>query len=138
MAPALDWKYLSLGSPLLAALPESARRLTRSLELPLHSVVFSQGDRPLAMFFVLSGEIRLVRRSRTGGEITLQRTRRGFLAEASFDQPRYHCDAVAAETSLLLAIRRKAFSEALAANAFRAKWIDHLARELRKVPMWNA
>ncbi|WP_230646797.1 cyclic nucleotide-binding domain-containing protein [Bradyrhizobium sp. Leaf401] len=38
------------------------------------------------MFFVLSGEVRLVRRSRSGGEVVLQRTRHGFLAEASLDQ----------------------------------------------------
>jgi len=131
--PALDWKSLSLESPLLAALPESARRLTRSLEIPRQSTVFGRGDRPQAMFFVLSGEVRLLRRSKFGGEIVLQRARRGFLAEASLDQPTYHCDAVAAETSLLLAIQRKAFTDALAVGDFRDRWIAHLARELRKV-----
>ncbi len=131
--PAPDWKSLSLASPLLAALPEPARRLTRLLEVPRQAAVFAAGDRPQAMFFVLSGEVRLVRRSRSGGQIVLQRTRRGFLAEASLDQPAYHCDAIAAETSLLLAIRRQALSKALAAADFRDKWMAHLARELRKV-----
>ncbi|MCK1453641.1 Crp/Fnr family transcriptional regulator [Bradyrhizobium sp. 35] len=131
--PAPDWKSLSLGSPLLAALPESARRLTRSLEIQRQGAVFRRGDRPQTMFFVLSGEVRLLRQSKTGSEIVLQRTRRGFLAEASLDQPTYHCDAVAAEPTRLLAIKRKTFTQALAVNDFRDRWIAHLARELRKV-----
>jgi CRP-like cAMP-binding protein len=131
--PALDWKSLSLESPLLAVLPESARRLTRSLEMQRQSTLFGRGDRPQAMFFVLSGEVRLLRRSKSGGEIVLQRTRRGVLAEASLDQPTYHCDAVAAEPTRLLAIQRKAFINALAVDDFRDRWIAHLARELRKV-----
>ncbi|TFV44547.1 Crp/Fnr family transcriptional regulator [Bradyrhizobium niftali] len=130
--PALDWKSLSLESPLLAVLPESARRLTRSLELQRESTLFSRGDGPQAMFFVVSGEIRLLRRSKAGGEVVLQRTRRGFLAEASLDQSTYHCDAVAAEPTRLLAIRRRAFTDALAVRGFRDRWIAHLARELRK------
>lgn len=130
---ALDWKSLARESPLLAALPKPARRFARLLEISRRTVVFSRGDRPQAMFFVLSGEVRLVRPSQSGAEIILQRTRRGFLAEASLDQPAYHCDAVAAETSSLLAIQRKAFDSALAADDFRDKWIAHLARELRKV-----
>ncbi len=131
--PALDWKSLSLELPLLAALPESARRLTQFMEVQRQSTVFGRGDRPQAMFFVLSGEVRLVRRSRSGGEIVLQRTGRGFLAEASLDQPNYHCDAVAAEPTRLLAIQRRAFTDALAVEGFRDRWIAHLARELRKV-----
>jgi len=132
-APFLDWKSLSIESPLLAALPASARRLTRILELPRQAAVFDQGDCPKAMFFVLSGEVRLMRQSSSGGEIVLQRTWRGFLAEASFDQQVYHCDAVAAATSSILAIPRKAFRDALMAGDFRDRWIAHLALELRRV-----
>lgn len=131
--PMLDWKSLTFGSPLLAALPGPARRVARLFEIPLHASVFSQGDRPKAMFFVLAGEVRLVRRSRSGGEIILQRSRHGFLAEASLDHPLYHCDAVAAEPSSVLAIQRDAFRNALAVEDFRDRWIAHLARELRRV-----
>ncbi len=131
--PLLDWTALSRESPLLAALPDSARRLARIVNVPRQAALFSQGDRPDAMFFVLSGEVRLVRRSGSGGEIVLQRTRHGFLAEASLDQPTYHCDAIAADTSRLLAIPRKAFGDALALADFRDRWIAHLAREVRKL-----
>ncbi|WP_315705606.1 MULTISPECIES: Crp/Fnr family transcriptional regulator [unclassified Bradyrhizobium] len=132
-APVLDWKSLTLGSPVLAALPGPARRVTRLLDIPRHASVFNQGDHPKAMFFVLSGDVRLVRRSSSGGETILQRTRRGFLAEASIDQPAYHCGAIAAEPSTVLAIPRGAFSKALSVEAFRDGWIAHLARELRRV-----
>jgi CRP-like cAMP-binding protein len=85
------------------------------------------------MYFVLSGEIRLVRVSQVGGEIILQRVRHGFLAEASIDQKAYHCDAIAAAPTELLAIPRKAFIAALDLETFRSGWIGHLARELRRV-----
>ncbi len=85
------------------------------------------------MYFVVSGEVHLVRRSPSGSEIVLQRAREGFLAEASLDQAAYHCDAVAVLPSELLMLPRKSFLEALAADGFRSRWIMHLARELRRV-----
>jgi CRP/FNR family transcriptional regulator, dissimilatory nitrate respiration regulator len=128
-----DWSVLTLGSPLLSILPEPTRRVTRLLEILRDAPLFSRGDRPQAMFFVLAGEVRLVRRSRSGGEIILQRTQRGFLAEASLDQPSYHCDAVAAQPSSVLAIPQTAFRDALVVDEFRESWMAHLARELRSV-----
>jgi CRP-like cAMP-binding protein len=125
-----DWTSLSK-FPLLAALPDGARRLTRDVEVPRQVTIFRRGDRPRDVIFVLSGEVRLVRRSKSGDEIVLQRAHQGFLAEASLDQPAYHCDAVAADASRLLAIPRKAFVNALATAAFRDAWIAHLARQLR-------
>jgi CRP-like cAMP-binding protein len=71
--------------------------------------------------------------SRSGGEIVLQRTRNGFIAEASLDQSAYHCDAIAVVPTELLAIPRLAFNEALNVATFRQQWIGHLARELRRV-----
>lgn len=134
MAPSapIDWRALAAMSPLLAALPRAARTGSRRIALPRAAVLFRRGDRPAFMHFVRSGEIRLVRYSRAGAEIVLQRARRGFLAEASLDQRAYHCDAVAAAPSELLAIPLRAFDEALAAAAFRKAWIRHLARELRR------
>lgn len=85
------------------------------------------------MFFVLDGEVRLLRRSRSGDDVILQRARKGFLAEASLDQASYHCDAVAAQNSSLLAIDRKAFADALGRPEIRDIWCGQLARELRNV-----
>jgi CRP-like cAMP-binding protein len=133
MAQTLEWSELDAGSDLLAALPPAARGSARLLSLPRSSQVFSKGDRPVAMYCVVSGEVRLVRRSHAGGEVVLQRARKGFVAEASLDQTAYHCDAIAVEDSRVLAISRKAFADALADKPFRQRWIGHLARELRRV-----
>ena len=86
------------------------------------------------MLYVLSGEVRLVRRSPEGVEIVLQRSRGGFVAEASLGSPRYHCDAVAAEPGDLLRFSARAFRQALADDAaFRNGWITHLEREVRRL-----
>jgi CRP-like cAMP-binding protein len=85
------------------------------------------------MFAVLAGEVRLVRASPDGAEIILQRARRGLLAEASLDQPRYHCDAVAAEPAELVSIPRSDFRAALDDDAFRSRWTTQLLHELRRV-----
>ncbi len=85
------------------------------------------------MYFVISGEVHLVRSSLTGDQIVLQRAQGGFLAEASMDQPRYHCDAIAVRPSDLLVIPRKAFHDALADETFGNIWMAHLAGELRRV-----
>jgi CRP-like cAMP-binding protein len=85
------------------------------------------------MYFVISGEVRLVRPSLTGSQIVLQRAQGGFLAEASLDQATYHCDAVAVRPSELLILSRKAFLDALADEGFRSSWLAHLASELRRV-----
>ncbi|NPU12495.1 Crp/Fnr family transcriptional regulator [Bradyrhizobium sp. 83002] len=129
----LDWRRLAVLLPLLAAMPAAARVRTRRIEVPRQGAVFCRGDRPQAMYFVLMGEVRLLRRSRAGDDIILQRARQGFLAEASLDQSSYHCDAVAAQDSALLAIDRQAFADALRRPEIRDKWSDHLARELRQV-----
>ncbi|MGE0035527.1 MAG: Crp/Fnr family transcriptional regulator [Xanthobacteraceae bacterium] len=133
MARSVDWPALERASPLLAVLPPSARRAARAVHLPKSARLFSRGDRPGAMYFVVSGEVHLVRLSPTGSEIVLQRARQGFLAEASLDQAAYHCDAVTVLPSELLMLPRKTFLEALAADGFRSRWIAHLARELRRV-----
>jgi CRP-like cAMP-binding protein len=128
--PPLDWdNQLFHHSRVLAGFPLSGRRGARMMEVPAKSTVFARGDRPEAIFFVLSGEVRLVRRSRSGSAIVLQRTRHGFLAEASLYELTYDCDAIAVEASRLLAIRRKAFADALVVGGLRDAWISHLARE---------
>ena len=65
--------------------------------------------------------------------MVLQRAQGGFLAEASLDQARYHCDAITVRPTELLAIPHKAFRDALAEAAFANMWMAHLAGELRRV-----
>lgn len=103
------------------------------LEMGLSEYVFRNGDRPAAMFFILSGVVQLVRRSMGGDAIVLQRSSRGFLAEASLDQSAYHCDAMVVAPSRMLAIPLRSFRAALEDKGFRQGWMSHLARELRRV-----
>ena len=106
----------------------------RGLSAPARSVLFRAGERPRFVYFVLAGEMRLVRHSRDGREVILQRVRRGYLAEASLDAQRYHCDGVAAEASRLLRFPRAAFLARLDADpGFRRAWLRHLAGELRRL-----
>ena len=129
----VDWKALERTLPLLAALPESARAAVRIEEHGAGELLFRAGTAPGAMLFVLSGEVRLVRASRSGGEIVLQRARHGVLAEASLDQSAYHCDAVASTQSTVLRIPRVAIREALKNDRFGTAWRTELSRELRRL-----
>jgi CRP/FNR family transcriptional regulator, dissimilatory nitrate respiration regulator len=121
MAEDLDWSRIGQTLPLLAALPTTLRGEARLRHLGKGELVFRRGDRPRAMFAVLAGEAKLVRTSAAGMEVVLQRTRRGLLAEASLDQVRYHCDAVAVLPSELVAIPRGTFRSALADKGFRER-----------------
>jgi CRP/FNR family transcriptional regulator, dissimilatory nitrate respiration regulator len=85
------------------------------------------------MFFVLSGEVRLVRLSRSGSEIILQRGRDGIIAEASLDQSAYHCDALASIPTTVLRVLREIIRLALKEERFAAAWRSELSRELRRL-----
>jgi CRP-like cAMP-binding protein len=118
--------------PAIAALPALLRGQAAALAAPAGKVVFRLGERPRHMFFVVEGEVRLQRMSKGGAEIVLQRARSGFLAEASLESARYHCDAVATRPSRLLALPIGPFRAALRDDeAFRAFWMARLAREVR-------
>jgi len=127
-----DWPVLLREHPELAALPPELRRhADRSAAAP-GQPVFRLGARPTRVLWVLDGEIRLVRHSRSGNQIVLQRAHAGFLAEASLDSSRYHCDAIAATASRLLAFPMAPFRLALDRDPrFREFWMRRLAREVR-------
>lgn len=120
--------------PALAKFPASLAAAAQPLRLAGGERLFSIGERPRRMYYVLSGELRLTRASRAGGETILQRTRRGFLAEASLEADAYHCDAVAAAASALLAFPIAELRRLLDADpAFRNAWMTHLAGEVRRL-----
>lgn len=137
MAEALDWARIAEAIPLMTDLPLEMRGQVSSCRFDKGALIFRRGDRPRAMYAVVSGEARLLRTSASGGDVILQRTRFGLFAEASLDQPRYHCDAVAAMPTELIAIPRKVFRLALANDAFRERWLTLLLRELRRLRAQN-
>jgi CRP-like cAMP-binding protein len=114
-----------------AAMPAALREGAKHLSVEPGETVFRAGTRPRKIFWVLDGEVRLVRRSRNGAEIVLQRASSGFIAEASLESPQYHCDAIAAAKSQLVGFPIERFRQALADDdKFRAFWMRRLAREV--------
>lgn len=95
--------------------------------------LFARGDLPRFMFWVQSGEARLVRISPLGSEIVFQRARHGFLAEASYDHSAYHCDGIAAMTTRVRVVPIEQFRTALNKPEVQDVWIRHLSQELRRV-----
>lgn len=120
-----------------AALPASACAALFERTLARGQSLFLRGEKPQAMYCVLSGEVRLVRTLESGAEVILQRATQGVVAEASFDQAVYHCDAVAVSPSTLLGIPQHVLRQALDVPKFRDFWIGMLAAELRQLRLQN-
>jgi CRP/FNR family transcriptional regulator, dissimilatory nitrate respiration regulator len=131
---AIDWEGIVHEQPMLKVIPQSLRNIAQLHPFAAGAMLFGRGDRPNAMLCVLSGEVRLVRRSLGGAEIILQRASIGFVAEASMESKAYHCDVIAAADGRLLRFAMPAFRAALEDDpAFRRAWIGHLASEVRKL-----
>lgn len=98
------------------------------------TLLFRRGERPAQLFWVLEGELRLVRFTSAGEGVVLQRCRQGPLAEGSVFSDRYHCDGMAAADTTLLVIPRGRFLAAFGDPAFGrayAQWLSGTVRELR-------
>ena len=107
-------------STMTIKLPEPFDRLPAAAAVPFQlaagECLFRTGDQSRGCFFLAAGNIRLLRRTRQGGETLIHLARAGnTFAEAALFSPVYHCDAIAmtAASGLLL---RKAEIEELFAN----------------------
>lgn len=130
----IDWKVLAAEHPILTAIPDVLRDATRLRPFTKGQTLYQQGERPAGMLLILTGEIRLLRRTATGHEIILQRSSGGFIAEASLNTDNYHCDIVAASDGRLLFFPRTAFKAALDSDTmFNRIWIGLLAAEVRRL-----
>ena len=120
--------------PGLSFLPRPLLAQAQLVTFARGDALFRVGDRPQALYFVFDGELMLVRHSRNGQEVVLQRTHSGFFAEASVESRRYHCDGIAKEGSRVCVLPMEAFRQALASEpSFRAAWIRLLAEEIRSL-----
>lgn len=96
--------------------------------------LFVTGKVPQWMFFVISGEVTLERTGLQGGAVVLQRTRTGFVSEASLKATRYHCDAVAiAETNVIKLPVREMRSALDQDPTFASRWIGMLNSEVMRL-----
>ena len=99
---------------LLDEVPESVRRRVIVRELAVDEPLFQQGDPVSAIFEVVSGRLRLVRRTIDDHLVVLHTAWPGdLLAEAALFSDVYHCDAVAAAESRVRAYPKRALLSAL-------------------------
>lgn len=96
--------------------------------------LFRAGDKPRTMFFVASGEVVLERPGLQGAAVILQRTRRGFVGEASLKSPRYHCDGQVVAKSKIIQIPIAEILQSLDTDsAFSSRWISMLNKEVKRL-----
>ncbi len=130
----MEWQTLIESQPFLAHVPLRLRKATECRKMLAGDVLFRIGDHVRSLFCVVTGEVQLVRHGVRGTKIVLQRSRGGFLAEASLGSKAYHCDAEVNEAGMLLCFPPAAFRTALEDDApFRNVWMGLLAREVRKL-----
>ena len=105
----------------------------RRIALSKGSFLFHREDRVSELFVVRDGRIELVRHQLDGAALVLQRAGpRDVVAEASVLSERYHCDAVAASVSSVLAIPVELVRERLAEDpGFARSWTMHLTQEVQ-------
>jgi CRP/FNR family transcriptional regulator, dissimilatory nitrate respiration regulator len=123
-----------LPEPLCKLLPVGLQALCASSPCTRGDLLFKRGKKPTRMLFVTHGEVVLQRFGRQGESVVLQRTRRGFVGEASLESPRYHCDAAVTMSGEVVAIPMDAFRQALASDSgFASRWIAMLNQEVKRL-----
>lgn len=117
----------------LTPLPPSLMALASTRALEPDEVLFRAAAPAAAVFFLVSGSLRLVRFGKGGEEIPIHQAHAGeFFAEASLHGDRYHCTAIAAKASSVLVLPADEVGHLLEHDrAFSGYWIETLARQLR-------
>ncbi|TSA16081.1 MAG: Crp/Fnr family transcriptional regulator [Betaproteobacteria bacterium] len=123
-----------LPEPLRRLLPREVQALCAVSTYTHGELLFKQRQKPARMLYVTRGEVVLQRMGRQGEAVVLQRTRHGFVGEASLDSVRYHCDAVVTISGEVIAIPMQAIKQALAADSgFAGRWIAMLNHEVKRL-----
>lgn len=124
----------SLPSELRSLLPYALHRLCEQRRHERSARLFETGLRPASMYYVSDGEVVLQRIGEDGELVILQRTRHGFVGEASLQSDRYHCDAIVVTDATVTRIPRQALLEALTSDsAFALRWVGMLNKEVRRL-----
>jgi CRP-like cAMP-binding protein len=140
---AYDSNHMQTNDPILPStlppalhnlLPASLHGLCTATSVKKGSLLFQTGKKPQWMFFVVDGEVTLERLSQQGDPVVLQRTRHGFVSEASLQSAKYHCDGRAVANSDVVQIPIQDLAEALRSDAdFSARWISMLNQEVKRL-----
>lgn len=117
-----------------ALLPEGLIACCEAVDLPRGTCLFNAGDPPERMYFVVSGEVVLERPGLQGSAVILQRTRRGFVSEASVQSSKYHCHGHVVANSRLIHLPVRAVRHALDHDPhFAGRWIGMLNKEVKRL-----
>lgn len=105
----------------------------RDTELAPGETLFMAGEEVSGIYWVRSGRVHLQRHTAHGALMVLQNAGPGaVIAEASAYSSRYHCDAVAAEQSVVAGLPKPRFLSALVDEpALAESWSALLARSVQ-------
>jgi CRP/FNR family transcriptional regulator, dissimilatory nitrate respiration regulator len=127
-------KTMILPTALKALLPPTSHALCEGARYSKNERLFLTGKKPEWMFYVVSGEVTLERTGLQGEPVVLQRTRQGFVSEASLKSATYHCDALAIIDTTVVKIPIREISAELDRDpAFASRWIGMLNSEVRRL-----
>jgi CRP-like cAMP-binding protein len=127
-------KSILLPPTLTTLLPKQMHPLCEGAYYKKHQRLFLTGERPHWMFFVLSGEVTLERTGLQGEPVVLQRTRLGFVSEASLKVAKYHCDALAIIDTTVIKVPAKELVVVLDRDPdFASRWISMLNAEVKRL-----
>ena len=133
----------TLPSP-LNELPEKDRRIRC---FSVNEQVFSQGEQTRGVFYLVSGEVKMVRVTEDGHEILIHRAVADTLfAEASLFTETYHCDAIVSKDAYLVECSRASILRAyksdtdfsIAIGALFAEQLQTTRKRLELLSIRNA
>jgi CRP/FNR family transcriptional regulator, dissimilatory nitrate respiration regulator len=127
-------KSILLPPRLTTLLPREMHPLCEGAYFKKHQKLFLRGEKPHWMFFVVSGEVTLERTGLQGEPVVLQRTRLGFVSEASLKVAKYHCDAIAITDTTVIKVPTQKLAQVLDHDPdFASRWIDMLNSEVKRL-----
>lgn len=117
-------------------IPAAARAVASDRKLKAGEALFRRGTKPLGLYEVVAGSVRLARVDRAGHEIVLHVAAPGeTLAEASLFSAQYHCDAIASTEAIVRLYPKRellaAFEENPKAMKVFTGTLAHLVMDLR-------
>ena len=127
-------KSVVLPPSLKTLLPPEIHELCTGAFYKKNERLFLTGKIPQSMFYVVAGEVTLERTGLQGEPVVLQRTRLGFVSEASLKVAKYHCDALAISDSNVIKVPAKELAAALDRDPeFASRWISMLNAEVKRL-----
>ena len=127
-------KSIVLPPTLKVLLPPQIHGLCSGAHYKKHERLFITGKSPEWMFYVVTGEVTLERTGLQGESVVLQRTRLGFVSEASLKTAKYHCDGLAISETNVIKVPIKALTAALDRDPdFASRWISMLNTEVKRL-----